>query len=152
MYLQERIDTWDPNIFSSKNEIQKWKIVKGGCTPGFLWSNGGIVKTRPLEAPPNDPNCPKSTSDALARCPQPLPSTHTCFSFFRAGCWGWRDRHGRGDLRIPPFYHMLGVYAPVKLQKLCITPAWPSIPPTWPKSYHLWQPEKQIQTHVHVTV
>ena len=30
---------------------------------------------------------------------------------------------------------MLGGYAPANLLDLCITPAWPSFPPTWPKSY-----------------
>ena len=50
--------------------------------PLLFWSNGGIGKTRTLEAPPRAPNCPKFSSDALARCPQTLPSTHTFFFSF----------------------------------------------------------------------
>ena len=49
----------------------------------LFWSNGSIGQTRPREAPASAPDCPKFSSDALARCPQTLPSTHTfLFSFF----------------------------------------------------------------------
>ena len=46
------------------------------------WSNGGIGQTRPREAPACTPDCPKFSSDALARCPQTLPSTYTFWFVF----------------------------------------------------------------------
>ena len=52
-----------------------------GVYPLLFWSIGDIGQTRPWEAPARAPDCPKFSSDALARCPQTLPSTHT-FSFF----------------------------------------------------------------------
>ena len=54
-----------------------------GVHPRLFRPNGGGGKTRPREAPPRAPTCFNSilNPDALARCPQPLPSTHTFSSF-----------------------------------------------------------------------
>ena len=53
-----------------------------GVYPLLFWSIGDIDQTRPREEPARAPDCPKFSSDALARCPQTLPSTHTFFVFF----------------------------------------------------------------------
>ena len=58
----------------------------GGIPP--FWSIGDIGQTRPREAPARAPDCPKFNSDALARYPQALPSTHTFSFFFSARRWG----------------------------------------------------------------
>ena len=50
--------------------------------PPAFWDNRGYMGgTRPREALARAPDCPKSSSDALAKCPQTLPSTHAFFFF-----------------------------------------------------------------------
>ena len=72
-----------------------------GVYPRICQPDGGIGKTRPREALPRAPTRFKFNSDALARCPQPMPSTHTLFSFFghvigangTVALGGQKDRH-----------------------------------------------------------
>ena len=60
----------------------KWgKGSKGGISPGFQ-PYGGVGKTRPREAFPSAPTGSEFNSDALARCPQPMPSTLLFYFFF----------------------------------------------------------------------
>ena len=67
-----------------------------GVHPLLFWSNGGVGQTRPREAPARAPDCTKFSSDALARCPQTLPSTHTFSLFFEhvVGANGTAAREG----------------------------------------------------------
>ena len=53
-----------------------------GVCPLLFGSIGDMGQTKPREAPARAPNCPKFSSDAQARCPQTLPSTHTFVFFF----------------------------------------------------------------------
>ena len=61
---------------------EKRKMVKGGYTPWFFSHLGGTGETRPRKAFPRAPTCVKCNSKALARRPQPMPSTHTVFFLF----------------------------------------------------------------------
>ena len=45
-----------------------WGNCQRGVYPLIFWSNVGIGQTRPREAPARAPDCPKFSSDALARC------------------------------------------------------------------------------------
>ena len=137
-------------------KLDERRFFKGngqrGVYPVLVWSNGGIGQTRPREAPARAPDCPKFSSDALARCPQTLPSTHT-FSFFFSTSLGLTGpRRTRGLRDIPPFYHMLGAYAPANLLNLCIslrvTILYPHLTEIIPLHYHIGQPPKQVQTHL----
>ena len=99
------------------------KIKKGnrqrGVYPRLLWPHGGIGKTRPREAPPRAPNCAKFSSDALAKCPQPLPSTH--IFFFSSTLRLTRPRRTRG-LRDPPWRPHVGGVCPRKTTKFMYYP------------------------------
>ena len=59
----------------------KWS--KGGIPPPAFWAKraGNIGKTSPQEALTMAPTCFKFSPDALATCPQPMPSTRTLFFF-----------------------------------------------------------------------
>ena len=94
-------------------------MVKGGYTPLFCGQTGGIDKVRPREAPLSAPNCPKFSSDALASCAQPLPSTHTFFSGTFLGLTGPRRTRG---LRYPPCWPYVGGVCPHKSTKLIYYP------------------------------
>ena len=120
--------------------------------PLFFWSNGGIGQTRPREAPTRAPGFPKFSSDALARCPQTLPSTHT-FLFFSSrtllGLTGPRRTRGLWDLTacwrgMPP--EIKFTYYPR------VTVLSPRLTEIIPLHDHLWQPQQQVRTHLHVTV
>ena len=65
------------SMFTRRQKKEQWS--NGGVYLLF-WSIGDIGQTRPREALARAPECPKSSSDALERCPQALPSTRT-FSF-----------------------------------------------------------------------
>ena len=71
-----------------------------GVHPPFLQPNGGIGKTRLREALPRAPTCLKFNYDALARSPQPMPTTQT-FHFIFSGTLlrlrAPRRRRGLGD-------------------------------------------------------
>ena len=138
------------------NNVARYKCIRWSCTTLKIFWDASTVQhpfcctMRRIR----ESCCSKFSSDPLARCPQALPSTYTFFFFFRARCWGWRDRGARGVLRIPPFDHMLGGYAPANLLYLCITPAWPSFTPTWPKSYpymNTYSSPKSRYKHIHTS-
>ena len=80
---------------------------------------GGRGETRPRQALPRAPTCPNCNLDALARRPQPMPSTHTLFCFFWARPWACGAGGGK---RIPPFDYKLGGYIPANLLNLSTTP------------------------------
>ena len=53
-----------------------------GVYPRLFRPNGDLSKTPPREALPHAPSCFKFYADALARYPQPMPSTRAFFVFF----------------------------------------------------------------------
>ena len=144
---------------SSKTNSDYNYLFKGngqsGVYPLLLWSDGGIGKIRQLEAHPRAPNCPKFSSDALARCPQPLPSTHT-FSSFSSTLLGQTGPRRTSGLRDPPFWPRVGGACPRKSSDFVHYPSVTSISPHLteiiPLHYHLRQPRNQAQTNLHVTV
>lgn len=71
--------------------LRTWS--NGGIPPPFSATRGRAGKTRPQETPPSAPACLKFNSDGLARCPQPMASTHTFFLIV------FRARYG--ELRAP---------------------------------------------------
>ena len=125
-------------------------MVTGGYTPLLLWSKRGCRKTRPREVPLCAPNCPKFGSDALARCPQPLPSTHTFFLFSSTLLVLTGPPRTRG-LTDPPFDYMSGGVCPRKSNKCMYYPRVtinsPRLTEIIPLHDHLWRPQKQVQTH-----
>ena len=69
-------------------------------------------------------DCFKLISDALARCPQSMPSTRNFFFFPPARWWGERLRRAGGIKSISPFDYMLGNIPPqLHVLNLCCTPA-----------------------------
>ena len=108
-----------------------------GVYPPVFLSNGGIGQTRPREAPARASDCLKFSSDALARCRRPCRALtpFLLLLLFSSTSLVLTGPRRTRVLRIPPFDHMLGGYAPANLLNLCITPAWRSFPHTWPKSY-----------------
>ena len=53
-----------------------------GVYPLFFWSIGDTGQTRPRKAPARAPDCPKFSSDALAKVPAGLAEhVHLFFSF-----------------------------------------------------------------------
>ena len=65
---------------------------------------------------PRSPSCLECNSEALARRPQPMPSTHTVFFFFPStflGLTGPRRRRGQKDT--PTFNHPWRGYDPANL-------------------------------------
>ena len=87
-----------------------------------MWLNGGIGKTRPPGAPPLDPTCPKFSFDALARRPQPLPSTHTFSPFFSSTWLGLTGPRRTRGLRDSPFSPHVGGVCPRKSAKFVYHP------------------------------
>ena len=91
-------------------------MVKGGYTPrfGVLGVHGNSLRTVPALAP----NCPKFNYDALARHPQPMPSTHTVFfsGTVLAATQHWANPP-------PPYDYNLGEHIPQILAHLSTTPS-----------------------------
>ena len=56
-----------------------WETVKGGYTPRTFLPIGGLGKTSTRDAFPRAPTGSEFNSDALARRPQPMPSTPAFF-------------------------------------------------------------------------
>lgn len=54
-------------------------MVKRWVNPSPFQPNGGVGKTRPREVPTRASTCLELNSDARARRPQPMQSTHTSF-------------------------------------------------------------------------
>ena len=123
-----------------------------GVYPLIFCSNGDIGQTRPREAPARAPVC--LISDALTSCPQTLPSTHTLFFsstlFVLTG-----PRRTRG-LRDHPYLPHVGGVCPRKSTKIMYYPRVTILSPHLTKIIllhdHVWQPQKQVQTHGDVTV
>ena len=80
---------------------------------GYRQPNGGIGKIRMREPRPHALSCLKFNCDALARCSEPLPSTHT-FSFLLfghvVGANGTAAQEGSQG--IPPHDYMGGGVCP----------------------------------------
>ena len=126
--------------------------------PFLWWSNWGIYTKHGRGRRPHVPQTASNfSSDALARCPQPLPSTHTFFFFFPSTLFGLTGpRHTRG-LRDPSFSPHVGGICSRKSSKCeyVLPPRdhhLPQLDRNHTPRYHLWQPQKQVQTHLHVTV
>ena len=80
-------------------------------------------KTRPREALPRVPTCPKFSYEALARCPQPMPRTHTFFVFFFGHVVGANGTAAQEGSYGSPLLTTCwgGGYAPVSLH-VCVPP------------------------------
>ena len=72
VHIYRREEMGNPCSFS----IRQWP---NGVYLLLFWSIGDIGQTRPREALAHAPDCPKSSSDALVRCLQTLPSTRTFY-------------------------------------------------------------------------
>ena len=103
-----------------------WEMVKGGVYPPLFQPNGGTGKTSPQEVLPRAPTCPNFNSEALARCPQPMPTTNTdvfLFFFVDAGANGTAAQEGFYEIPCCFYLRVVGVYAPASLLYLLrITP------------------------------
>ena len=125
-----------------------------GVYPPVFLSNGGIGQTRPREAPARASDCLKFSSDALARCRRPCRALtpFLLLLLFSSTSLVLTGPRRTRVLRIPPFDHMLGGYAPANLLNLCVTPRDYQFPqldrshtPKWPL---MAAQKKQVRTHV----
>ena len=91
--------------FFLKNRIEGRIHCQRGVYPPLLQTNGGIGKTRPREAPPRAPTGLNFNCGALARCPQPIPSTYVYLFLVFGHIIGAEgtDRAAGGVQTIPPF-------------------------------------------------
>ena len=100
---------------SSLNGKWLWRVY-----PRVLKPNGGAGKSRPRNALPRAPACFKSNSDALARCPQPMPSTR---NFVLSGRLLGRTLQPRTrGQNGSPFWLYIGVVCPRNFTTIYVLP------------------------------
>ena len=109
--------------------------------------NGRIAKTRPREALPRAPICPKFNSDALARCPQP-DTEDAYLSFFSGHVVGANGTAAEKGSQGSPLLTTCWWGRPPHLYYISVLPLgdhhFPSLDPNIPRYNHLRQPQKYV--------